>query len=152
MRCILARLVRPVLHGMTLDRGQFKPQSRVFRDGMLKLSIDGRSRLGRYLRTLRAELIEHVAGPRGSPGVVQAQLIDLAVSDAHQLMLFAERALKTGKLSLRERREESAARGRYERTLARLGLMPAKAKNAMTALEYGRLVAAQEAAEQDSAA
>ena len=120
---------------MPVNQSQFKPQSRVFRDGMLKLSIDGRSRLGRYLRALRIELIEHVAGPNASPEVIQAQLIELAVSDAHQLMLFQERGL-SGRLSPRERREESSVRGRYEKTLARLGIQRTvpKRQSVITAL------------------
>ena len=102
-----------------------KPQSRVFREGMVRLAVDGRSQLGRYLRALRAELIEHVSGPDGSPGVVQGQLIELAISDAHQFALFQQRIQGTGKLTPHERREESAARGRYEKTLGKLGLRPA---------------------------
>jgi hypothetical protein len=113
---------------MTVARTEFKPQSRVFRDGLVQLSLDGRSRFGSYLRALRAELIEHVAGPGGRPGVVQAQLIELAVNDAHQLALFSERVLGAGKLTPRERREESAVRGRYEKTLGKLGLKPVAAR------------------------
>jgi hypothetical protein len=77
---------------------------------------------------LRAELIEHVAGPSNAPGVVQSQIIELAISDAYQLALFAERASTAGKLTPRERREENATRGRYEKTLARLRLQAAPAK------------------------
>ena len=89
------------------------------------VAVDGRSQLGRYLRTLRSELFDHAAGPGGRPGIVQSQLIELAVGDAYQLALFQKRLQVAGKLTPHERREESAARGRYERTLGKLGITPA---------------------------
>jgi hypothetical protein len=105
----------------------FRPQSRIFRDGMANISIDGRSRLGRYLRALRIELADHAA-PDGRLSVVQRQLIDLLIADAHQLVLFDEKLATEGRLTAHERREHSAVRGRYERTIARLGLKAAAAK------------------------
>jgi hypothetical protein len=113
---------------MRADHRNIKPQSRVFREGLIGLAIDGRSQLGRYLRTLRAELLDHVAGPGGTPGVVQSQLIELALADAHQLALFQTRRQDAGRLTAHERREESAARGRFERVIGKLGIKPAVAK------------------------
>jgi hypothetical protein len=106
-------------------RQDFKPQSRIFRDGMARLAIDGRSAHGRYLRALRCELIKMIGG---QPSVVQSELIEGVTKDAYQLALFAERFLNGHALTPRERREESAVRGRFERNLRRLGLQAAAAK------------------------
>jgi hypothetical protein len=131
-------------------RRALKPQSRVFREGTIALAVDGRSCHGRYLSRLRGELTEHVAGPGGKPSTVAAQIIDLAVMDAYQLLLFQERLAESGKLTPRERREESAVRARYERTLRRLGLEAALAKP-ITADEHIRLLAEREATERAGA-
>jgi hypothetical protein len=111
---------------MTPSRASFKPQSRIFREGVAAFAIDGRSRLGRYLRALRIELANHAA-PDGNLSVVQRQLLELLIADAYQLALFAERIAREGRLTAHERREHSAVRGRYERTIARLGLKAAAA-------------------------
>src|SRR4029077_10046890 len=86
-----------------------------------------RSRLGRYLRALRIQLADHAA-PDGRLSIVQKQLIELLITAAHQLALFEERLASEGRLTAHERREHSAVRGRYERTIARLGLKAAPAK------------------------
>jgi hypothetical protein len=80
--------------------------------------------------------------------VVQRQLIELLIADAHQLTLFNEKLASEGRLTAHERREHSAVRGRYERTIARLGL------KATPAAPIGRTMAdlRREAAERAPAA
>lgn len=97
------------------------PQSRIFREGNLRRFGDGRSSRAKYLRRLRAELIAHL----GQPTLVQEQLVDMAIADRFQLLCFEKRLADTGKLTPHERREMSAARTRFERTLLRLGVKAA---------------------------
>lgn len=120
-----------------------KPQSRQFRRGIVGLFGDGRLEPAKHMRRLRVELLEHL-GP--APTVTQAQMVDLALSDYFQFWLFQQRLTEKGKLTPHERREMSAARGRYEKTLMRLGLKgsPVSRQSTMDAIEFGRMLAAGE--------
>jgi hypothetical protein len=112
------------------------PQSRMFREGSLTRYGDGRSRQAKFLRRLKAELLAHLGA---QPSLIQQQLVDLAVADRFQMLLFEQRFAAAGRLTPHERREESAVRTRFERTLLRLGLKAAAAPAPTTYLEYAAL-------------
>ena len=57
-------------------RGKIGPYSRVLQRGVIADTVDGRSREGRLMRHLEAELTKHVGG---SPSIVQRLLIDRMV-------------------------------------------------------------------------
>lgn len=96
---------------------RFGPFSEV---GSLAL-LDGNSRMAKYVKRLRGQLIEHVGG---SPNAVQAALIDRACMLALKLHLLDAQMLAGADY---DSRKYLAWDGAYRRTLQALGLKAAEA-------------------------
>jgi hypothetical protein len=81
-------------------------------------TIDGRTREGRALRDLRAQLIQHVGG---KPSVTQKALIERACMLALHVAKMEARAAEGRVMSEQDSRQYLAWSNSYTRTLRQLG-------------------------------
>lgn len=106
------------------DRRPLGPHSRVFRRGAIGDSIDGRSTLGRFIRDLERQLIEHVGG---APSITQRLLIDRIIRIRVQLDALDEK-LSAGNWTPHDSRTHGALNNALRLTLREIGLRPAAAR------------------------
>jgi hypothetical protein len=100
------------------------PHSRAFKRGAIGAAVDGRSRWGRYLRALEAQLVEQLGG---EPTPAQRLLINRAARLSLQLELMDRDALDNdGALGPGNERRYLAWHNSLARTLKLLGLKPGK--------------------------
>ncbi len=95
------------------------------RPGRLAI-IDGRRAEAKLMQSVRSDLARHCGG---SPSTVQRMLIDRAAALTLRLHLMDRAAGQDGAMSERNGREYLAWHNSLVRTLARLGLDPAKPTN-----------------------
>jgi hypothetical protein len=81
------------------SRGRLGAHSRVFMRGVIADTVDGRSREGRLMRHLEAELTAHVGG---NPSVVERALIERAVWQTLRVAVY-DAKLRPVRPSLRTR-------------------------------------------------
>ena len=105
------------------------PYSRKLDRGALGVSIDGRSPLGKFVRSLEFELYQYVGG---QPDVRERLMIDRVIKTRVQLDLFEEK-LETGRWTDTDRRTYGALHNAFR--LALRELKPATSKNQPADLE-----------------
>jgi hypothetical protein len=115
----------------TAKHGRVGPYSRTLNRGVIGATVDGRSTLGRLMRTLEAELVAHVGG---KPTVTQRMLIDRAVKIRVQLDLLDEKVAR-GDWTGHDTRTYGGLHNAYRLTVRELGMRPA-AEKPMDALTY----------------
>jgi hypothetical protein len=93
-------------------------KARGYRAVTLK-KVDGRSRLGRVMRQVRTDLLQHFGG---QPSATQRILIERAVTKAGYLARLDSEALSPDGMSDHRRREYQAADNSYRLILRELGL------------------------------
>jgi hypothetical protein len=108
-----------------------RPHSRTFRRGAIGATIDGRSREGRYLRAIEADLIEHAGG---APSTTQKILIHRCARLMLRLELFDER-LTAGELTAHDARVYNALQNSLRLALRELGVK-GKAEKAPSLRDY----------------
>ena len=118
------------------------PYSRVLRRGAIGASLDGRSTMGRFVRDLEKQLIEHVGG---NPSITQRLLIERMIKVRIQLDLLDEK-LASGEWTAHDSRTYGGLLNAYRLTAREIG-MDAKPKPAKTLAEHLAEKAAQAAAQ-----
>jgi len=96
--------------------------------------LDQRSREARLMREFRAELVRHVGG---KPSTVETGLIERAAQLQLRLAIFDARFAELGEMTEHDSRTYLAWSNSLARTLAVLGLKPAKSE-ALTAADAMR--------------
>ena len=117
------------------------PYSRVLRRGAIGASLDGRSTMGRFVRDLEKQLIEHVGG---NPSITQRLLIERMIKVRIQLDLLDEK-LASGEWTAHDSRTYGGLLNAYRLTAREIGL-DAKAKAQPTLQEHLARKAAEAAA------
>jgi hypothetical protein len=107
------------------------PKARGYRAVTLK-KVDGRSRLGRVMRQVRADLLQHFGG---QPSATQRILIERAVTKAGYLARLDSEALSPDGMSDHRRREYQAADNSYRLILRELGLKSVPVRRASSLAE-----------------
>jgi hypothetical protein len=99
------------------------PYSRVFRRGVIGVSIDGRSQIGRLARDMEAQLIAHCGG---SPSVTQRLLIDRAVKIRLRLDEFDAKLASGGEWTALDGRTYGGLLNAFRLAMRELGLKGAE--------------------------
>jgi hypothetical protein len=95
-----------------------RPHSRTLSRGVIGATIDGRSREGRYLRAIEADLVQHAGG---SPSTTQKILIHRCARLMLRLDLFDQR-LTAGEMTSHDARTYNALQNSLRLALRDLGL------------------------------
>jgi hypothetical protein len=113
-------------------RAKVGPYSAAFTRGSVGDTIDGRSREGRFLRRVEAEL---VAGVGGEPTFAQSLLIRRAARSMLQLELLDER-MASGDWTAHDARTQGGLNNAVRLALRELGLKAVRAERPMTLSDY----------------
>jgi hypothetical protein len=107
---------------MAQNHRRIGPHSRLFARG--SSAIDGRSREGRYLAAVRAQLVAHLGG---SPSAPQRMIVDRLAVVALRLALFDEKII-AGSLTDNDARTYGALHNSFRLLIREIGLKAADAR------------------------
>ncbi len=134
----LLRMALPkrIVHGMTLNRNMpqiapVAPYSRMFSRGSLGSDIDGRSREGKFIRRVEAELAQHIGG---EPNFAQRLLIRRAARAMLRLELLDSK-MGSGDWTPHDAREFGTLNNALRLCLKELGIQPSVADKAPPSLD-----------------
>lgn len=99
------------------------PYSRSLRRGAIGSSLDGRSTMGRFVRDLEKQLIDHVGG---NPSITQRLLIERMIKVRIQLDLLDEK-LASGEWTPHDSRTYGGLLNAYRLTAREIGMKPTSA-------------------------
>ena len=104
---------------MVKTRRKIGPYSRVVQRGAIADLVDGRSREGRIMRHMEAELIKHIGG---KPNFMQRLLIERIVKIRMQLDIFEEKLARGEAWTPDDGRTYGALHNAIRRTAREIGL------------------------------
>jgi hypothetical protein len=105
----------------TKKHGRVGPYSRLLRYGPIGKTVDGRSAIGRLMRDLEKQLVEHLGHP---PSIVEKLLIDRLVRLRCRLQVFEAKYEDNSWTDL-DRREYGALHNAFRLTARDLGIRAA---------------------------
>lgn len=109
---------------MARNHRELGPYSKKLRRGAIGDSLDGRSALGRFVRDLERQLIEHLGG---APSITQQLLIERLIKTTVQLNALDEK-LSSGEWTDHDSRTHGGLINRQRLLLRELGLKGAAEK------------------------
>jgi hypothetical protein len=107
---------------MARNRPGIGPHSRLFARG--SSAIDGRSREGRYIAAIRAQLVAHLGG---APSAPQRMIVDRLAVVALRLALFDEK-ITAGSLTDNDARTYGALHNSFRLLIREIGIKPSVAR------------------------
>jgi hypothetical protein len=133
---------------MAKSRGRLGPYSRVLQRGVIADTVDGRSREGRLMRAMEAELVRHVGG---SPSIVAKLLIERTVKIRMQIDGLEEK-LARGDWTPHDSRTYGGLLNAYRLCCREIGLKGTAPKPATLADHLAKRAAERQAPPEDTAA